>query len=76
MRLSKDIQQDVSDYKRFLHRSARMFQQSLLKFRICTREPCRLLDRCPTPAKVRERDCHQGDHSGHRKRAVRDLGQR
>ena len=52
LRLGKDLQEDVSEhYKRFLHRSARLYQQSMQHLhcrgiKTCMNEPCRQSNPC------------------------------
>ena len=56
LRLGKDLQQNVNEhYKRFLHRSARLYQQSMQKNQTCMNEHCRRSDPCPPRAKAKPR---------------------
>ena len=54
LRLERDLQQDVSEhYKRFLHRCARLYQQSMqhciAEESTCMNELCRQSNPCPPP---------------------------
>ena len=60
LRLGKDLPQDVSEhYKRFLHRCARLYQQSMQHYiaeeSTCMNELCRQSNPCPPRAKAKPR---------------------